>query len=46
MLYGPGVSETEEQDLFDEIEEQDLFDQDQDRIIHEMTDWVQFELDN
>jgi hypothetical protein len=40
------VLEHEEEDLFEEIEELDLFDVEQDQIIHEMTDWVQYELDN
>lgn len=40
------VTEDEEQEMFEEFEELDLFDVEQDSIIHEMTDWVKFELDN
>ena len=37
-------TEDEELDLIEEID--DLFDSQADSIIHEMTDWVQYELDN
>ena len=40
------VTEAEEAELFEEFEELDLFDIEQDQIIHQMTDWVKFELDN
>lgn len=39
------VTEAEERELFEEIEE-DLYDEDQEAIVHELTDWVKFELDN
>lgn len=37
-------TEDEELDLLEEID--DMFDSQADSIIHEMTDWVQYELDN
>ena len=40
------VLESEEIELLEEFEELDLFDVEQDQLIHEMTDWVQYELDN
>jgi hypothetical protein len=40
------VTEDEELDLMEEFEELDLFDEEQDSIVHEMTDWVKYELDN
>lgn len=40
------VTEDEELELQEEFDELDLFDADEDRIVHEMTDWVQYELDN
>jgi len=40
------VTEDEELQLQEEFDELDMFDADQDRIVHEMTDWVQYELDN
>ena len=40
------LTEDEELDLKEEFEELDLFDQEADSIVHEMTDWVQYELDN
>ena len=38
------ATEDEELDLLEELE--DLYDEDQESIVHEMTDWVKFELDN
>jgi hypothetical protein len=40
------VTEDEELELQEEFDELDLFDADEDRIVHEMTDWVKYELDN
>jgi hypothetical protein len=40
------VNEDEELDLLEEFEDQDLYDADADSIVHEMTDWVKYELDN
>ena len=40
------TTEDEELQLQEEFDELDLFDADEDRIVHEMTDWVQYELDN
>lgn len=40
------VTEDEELQLQEEFDELDLFDVEQDQIVHEMTDWVKFELDN
>lgn len=40
------TTEDEELQLQEEFDELDLYDEDQDSIVHEMTDWVQFELDN
>ena len=40
------ITEDEELDLKEEFEELDLFDDEADSIVHEMTDWVQYELDN
>jgi hypothetical protein len=40
------VTEDEEADLFEEFDELDMFDDEADVIVHEMTDWVKFELDN
>jgi hypothetical protein len=40
------VNEDEELDLLEEFEDQDLYDDDADSIVHEMTDWVKYELDN
>ena len=38
------VTEDEELELLEELD--DMFDPQADSIIHEMTDWVQYELDN
>jgi hypothetical protein len=38
------VSEDEELDLLEELD--DMYDEDQELLVHEMTDWVKFELDN
>ena len=38
------MTEDDELDLLEEID--DLYDDDQENIVHEMTDWVKFELDN
>ena len=38
------MTEDEELDLMEELD--DMYDEDQESIIHEMTDWVKFELDN
>lgn len=43
MILGPDLTEDEEIQLLEEL---DLFDSEEDAIIHEMTDWVQYELDN
>jgi hypothetical protein len=40
------VTEDEELQLREEFDELDLFDAEEDAIVHEMTDWVKFELDN
>jgi hypothetical protein len=40
------VTEDEEVALLEEFDELDMFDIEQDAIVHEMTDWVKFELDN
>ena len=40
------ATEDEELELQEEFDELDLFDAEEDRIVHEMTDWVQYELDN
>jgi hypothetical protein len=40
------VTEDEELAMQEEFDELDLFDVEQDAIIHEMTDWVKYELDN
>ena len=45
-LEVPEVTEDEEQDLLEEFEELDLYDAEADGIVHEMTDWVKYELDN
>jgi len=39
------VTEDEELELLEELDD-DMFDSQADSIIHEMTDWVQYELDN
>ena len=46
MILGPDVTEAEEAELFEEFDELDLYDADANAIVHEMTDWVQYELDN
>lgn len=40
------MTEDEELALKEEFEELDLFDPEEDMIVHEMTDWVKYELDN
>jgi len=38
------MTEDEELDLLEELD--DLYDSDADLLVHEMTDWVKYELDN
>ena len=40
------VTEDEERELLEEFDELDLFDVEADQVVHEMTDWVKYELDN
>ena len=40
------ATEDEELQLQEEFDELDLYDAEEANIVHEMTDWVQFELDN